>query len=275
MTEGYIQWRYEGGTWSNLLDLSTLTGAAGQDGADGQDGQDGADGQDGQDGADGQDGVTPQLRINAETNQWEVSYDNGTTWDSLGVSATGPAGQDGQDGQDGQTPVIGSNGNWWIGTTDTGISAMPKHQWHRPLQWQRLKKGEDGADGVDGLTPFIGSNGNWWIGSTDTGIPSTGADGQDGQDGQNGQNGAGIADVQINDNGELIVTLTDGTELNSQRGVDGGNGRSHGPGGHFQSENHGICGPGHGGGFAGRPDCNAGVPAGQAQDPPSGSDRPI
>lgn len=214
VTEGYIQWRYEGGTWSNLLDLSTLTGAAGQDGADGQDGQDGADGQDGQDGADGQDGVTPQLRINAETNQWEVSYDNGTTWDSLGVSATGPAGQDGQDGQDGQTPVIGSNGNWWIGTTDTGISAASSNG-TAGSNGSAGKNGEDGADGADGLTPFIGSNGNWWIGSTDTGIPSTGADGQDGQDGQNGQNGAGIADVQINDNGELIVTLTDGTELNA------------------------------------------------------------
>lgn len=127
------------------------------------------------------------------------------------MSATGPAGQDGQDGQDGQTPVIGSNGNWWIGTTDTGISAASSNG-TAGSNGSAGKNGEDGADGADGLTPFIGSNGNWWIGSTDTGIPSTGADGQDGQD---GQNGAGIADVQINDNGELIVTLTDGTELNA------------------------------------------------------------
>ena len=149
-----------GGTWSNLLDLSTLTGAAGQDGADGQDGQDGADGQDGGGGGGGGPGTartarmgSPQLRINAETNQWEVSHDNGTTWDSLGVSATGPAGQDGQDGQDGQIPVIGSNGNWWIGTTDTGISCR-QQQWHRRLQWHRQERGEDGADGADGLTPL-------------------------------------------------------------------------------------------------------------------------
>lgn len=29
----------------------------------------------------------------------------------------------GEDGVDGLTPFIGANGNWWIGTTDTGIKA--------------------------------------------------------------------------------------------------------------------------------------------------------
>ena len=36
----------------------------------------------------GDKGITPQLRINENTNEWEVSYDNGTTWTSLGVKAT-------------------------------------------------------------------------------------------------------------------------------------------------------------------------------------------
>ena len=49
----------------------------------------GADGQDGQDGQDGAAGITPQVRINAETNLWELSYDNGATWVSLGIPATG------------------------------------------------------------------------------------------------------------------------------------------------------------------------------------------
>lgn len=38
----------------------------------------------------------------------------------------GPAGTDGSPGPagaDGKTPYIGTNGNWWIGTTDTGVSA--------------------------------------------------------------------------------------------------------------------------------------------------------
>ena len=33
----------------------------------------------------GKDGVTPRIRISETTNMWEVSYDNGLTWESLGV----------------------------------------------------------------------------------------------------------------------------------------------------------------------------------------------
>lgn len=72
-------------------------------------------------------------------------------------------------------------------------------------------KGQDGQDGADGLTPYIGGNGNWWIGDTDTGIKAAGTDGADGRD---GADGVGIADIRINENGELIVILTDGTEKN-------------------------------------------------------------
>lgn len=35
----------------------------------------------------GKDGITPQIRINSTTDEWEVSYDNGKTWESLGVKA--------------------------------------------------------------------------------------------------------------------------------------------------------------------------------------------
>ena len=88
------------------------------------------------------------------------------------------------------------------------------------------RDGSDGSDGTDGLTPHIGSNGNWWIGSTDTGIKATGSDGKDGQngvDGQDGKDGVGIANIEINENGELVVTLTDGTEKNLGKvtGADG------------------------------------------------------
>ncbi|MBR3437902.1 MAG: hypothetical protein IKH13_00135, partial [Clostridia bacterium] len=34
----------------------------------------------------------PKLRVNGETNFWEVSYDGGKTWTSLGVKATGDEG---------------------------------------------------------------------------------------------------------------------------------------------------------------------------------------
>lgn len=76
-------------------------------------------GKDGAKGDKGDDGTTPQLKI-GEDNLWHVSYDNGATWVSLGVKATGVAGKDGADGV---TPHIGENGNWWFGDTDTGVSA--------------------------------------------------------------------------------------------------------------------------------------------------------
>lgn len=40
------------------------------------------------DGRDGEDGITPVLRINEESGEWECSYDQEQTWLSLGVKAT-------------------------------------------------------------------------------------------------------------------------------------------------------------------------------------------
>jgi len=37
----------------------------------------------------------------------------------------GPAGLKGDKGDPGDTPYIGENGHWWVGTTDTGVSATP------------------------------------------------------------------------------------------------------------------------------------------------------
>ena len=37
---------------------------------------------------------------------------------------TGPQGATGETGENGLTPFIGENGNWWIGTTDTGVQAQ-------------------------------------------------------------------------------------------------------------------------------------------------------
>lgn len=45
-------------------------------------------------------------------------------------------GKDGVDGQNGLTPFIDSNGNWWIGDTDTGVAAQGP-------------KGETGSPGKD------------------------------------------------------------------------------------------------------------------------------
>jgi|GEM_PF-3297659 len=39
------------------------------------------------------------------------------------IGSQGPSGNPGQPGEDGSTPYIGLNGNWWIGDTDSGVSA--------------------------------------------------------------------------------------------------------------------------------------------------------
>ena len=57
-------------------------GDQGEKGDKGDQGEKGEDGQDGKDGIDGKDGVTPMLIINAE-GYWEVSYDNGKTYELL------------------------------------------------------------------------------------------------------------------------------------------------------------------------------------------------
>ena len=62
INEGFIQWQYAGDEeWNDFVELSTLIG----DGA-----------------------YEPELRINDTTDIWEISYDEGKTWTSLGIKAT-------------------------------------------------------------------------------------------------------------------------------------------------------------------------------------------
>lgn len=260
VANGYIQWRYTSGedtAWKDLMPLSDLKGEDGEDGREVELKNDGSsilwryvgEGDDAWrplvdlsdiTGSDGADGKQVELRVEGGYIQWK--YDADSDWQNLiALSALqgikGDKGDKGDPGEDGDTPYIGENGNWWIGGVDTGIKAEGS-------DGADGSDGSDGKDGQDGLTPYIGSNGNWWIGTTDTGIKAAGAngtdgkDGKDGKDGINGKDGAdgkngtngkdgadgvGIADIKLNENGELIVTLTDGTEKNlgKVKGEDG------------------------------------------------------
>lgn len=73
-----------------------------------QDGRDGRDGQNGQDGQNGSAGyvVIPQVRINTETRNWEISTDGGNTWSDTGCTAYGKDGKDGADGKDGMDDMF-------------------------------------------------------------------------------------------------------------------------------------------------------------------------
>lgn len=139
-------------------------------------GEKGEQGEQGIQGEPGADGITPQLRIGSG-NIWEVSYDNGSTWESLGVSAVGvngkdgkngTDGKDGEDGKDGVTPVLKFEDNVLFVSYDNGKT------------WTELGvisdvDGEDGKDGEDGITPQlrINEDTNMWEVSYDNGTTWT------------------------------------------------------------------------------------------------------
>ena len=131
---------------------------------------------------------------------------NGNWW--VGGTDTGvkAAGNDGKPGKDGETPYIGENGNWWIGFTDTKVKAAGTD-------------GKDGEKGEDGETPYIGENGNWWIGATDTGVKAAATDGAD------GTNGADGLTPSIGENGNWWIGATDtGVKAAATDGADGKDG---------------------------------------------------
>ena len=159
--ESYIQWRYEGGEWQNLVAIADITGPAGQNGADGANGK------------------TPEFRVSENTLQWRYTGDE--IWLNLydltalkgadgrdgadgkdgingkdGVDGKdGADGLNGADGKDGNTPFIGENGNWWIGTNDTGVKAEGKDG----------SAGEKGDKGDKGDKGQNGSCAGWFYGT--------------------------------------------------------------------------------------------------------------
>ena len=263
----------DGATWTSLNVKAT-----GETGAKGDKGDTGASGMDGANGADGKDGITPMLKI-GDNNLWHVSYDNGNVWTSLGVKATGAKGDKGDtgaSGRDGLIPHVGTNGNWWLDNTDTGVQASIKGDqgengitpqlkidgdniWSVSYDggqtWASLnvkatgdtgasgRDGINGIDGKDGITPMLKvsdnnlwhisyDSGNTWMSlgtkaTGDVGIRGekgdTGLSGKDGSNGVDGENGVGISSANINAEGELILTYTNGASINLGRvvGEDG------------------------------------------------------
>ena len=93
--------------------------------------------------------------------------------------ADGKDGVDGVDGKDGKDGVDGVDG----------------------------KDGKDGVDGVDGKDGKDGINGT----NGKDGV--NGTDGKDGVNGKDGKDGVGIARIEIDDKGNLIITLTNQTHI--------------------------------------------------------------
>ena len=128
------------------------------------------------------------------------------------------------DGKDGITPTIGKNGNWYLGSTDTGKPSRGADG-TPGATGAPGKDGAPGADGKDGITPTSGTNGNWYLGRTDTGKPSRGAGGTPGAAGASGKDGSPGADGKdgitpaIGENGNWYLGSSDTGK--PSRGADG------------------------------------------------------
>lgn len=107
---------------------------------------------------------TPYIGNN---NNWWIWDKDQSKYKDSGISAAG------RNGQDGLTPRIVNN-VWWIGNTNTGISAVGQ----KGDKGDRGEKGDQGQKGDAGLTPRIVDN-VWWIGNTNTSVPARGQDGRD------------------------------------------------------------------------------------------------
>ena len=171
-------------------------------GKDGKDGSDGINGENGKDGKNGEEGITPRLRINAENEMWQVSYDNGKTWEDLGVVARG---------EDGRMPRVRINTatKEWEVSYDNGSS------------WQGLGVSASGAEGEDGVgisDMLIDDEGCLTVILTDGTEFNLGS-----LRGEDGDDGTGIINAEINESGNLIITLTDGSalDLGLVKGEDG------------------------------------------------------
>ena len=126
---GFIQYSTDNGkTWVNLIAEADLKGDKGDTGPQGIQGVQGPQGERGPAGADGAAG--PQ----------GLKGDTGDTGPQGPTGATGAQGSAGADGTDGITPHIGDNGNWYIGSTDTG----------NPSRGATGPQGPAGAPGKDG-----------------------------------------------------------------------------------------------------------------------------
>lgn len=188
--------------------VEALEARSAQPGPAGVDGQDGRDGADGKDGRDGKDVDPVTLRgIVSELVQMEVSKQVPEAIAALPIPERGEKGEDGERGADGTDGADGKDGRDGVDGKD-GIDGT---------------HGNDGSDGADGKDGRDGRDG---VDGSDGKDGASGADGKDGRDGADGKDGAGIADLVIDRDGNLIASFTDGRmkHLGQVVGKDGRDG---------------------------------------------------
>ena len=93
-------------------------------------------------GTPGKDGREIEIQNNGTAIQWR--YVGDSDWTDL-VQLSEITGPKGDPGEDGITPTIGENGNWYLGSTDTG----------KPSRGEKGDTGNKGDPGQTGATPNI------------------------------------------------------------------------------------------------------------------------
>ena len=131
----------------------------------------------------------------------------------------GTNGTNGQDGIDGKSAY-----QIWLDNGNTGTEA-DFLTWLKGKDGTNGLNGKDGANGKDGKDGANGTNGQdgidgksayqIWLDNGNTGTEADFLTWLKGKDGANGKDGTGIQSATINNNGELIVTLDDGTIINA------------------------------------------------------------
>ena len=219
-----IQWRYAGESDDAYRDLVSLAELTGNDGADGK---------------------QIELRVYNGFVQWKYSDDSvwnnlialselkgkkgdkGDKGDTGDKGDKGDKGDPGQDGKDGITPrlKIGEDNLWYVsydgGQTwvSLGVKATGE-KGDTGKDGQQGEKGDKGDKGDPGDAGTPGQNGK----NGTNGV--NGASGADGKNGKDGKDGIGIAKAEINADGELVITYTDGKTVNLGKvvGADGKDG---------------------------------------------------
>ena len=223
-----VQWKYsDEADWRDLVALTELRGAAGENGKDGKDGVNGTDGKngingkngiDGKDGADGKDGINGTDGKNGLDGKDGINGIDGKN----GIN--GKDGTDGKDGKDGIDGKDGADGKDGINGKNIEVRRAETHiQWrYEGDEWQNLvaiadiegPAGQNGTDGANGKTPEFRVSENilqWryvgdeiWLNLYDlTALKGAdGRDGKDGKDGINGQDGRDGADGQNGSDGK-------------------------------------------------------------------------
>lgn len=105
-------------------------GEKGDTGDKGDQGEKGDEGDKGDTGEKGDDAIAPQVRINKETNVWEISTDGGNTWTSTDVKATGEKGDTGDNGDSMFSDIDVSNSDYVVLTLADGTTTitLPRYQ---------------------------------------------------------------------------------------------------------------------------------------------------